>query len=161
MLWTYLDSERRYRLNVWDNRLAVPNVSLIHDHPWNFTSWILNGKLINERFQEEYGELFEFMTIKCGPGGGPSCLPPAITKLRRLRLDSFGIGDAYYQEASDIHQTMFMTGTVTLNERTVIGDGHHARVFWPAGQRWVDAEPREARVYEIDMALQGVLDTWE
>ena len=49
MLRAYFDKDKVYRLNIWDHDLAVPNVSVIHDHPWSFTSWIINGEATNTK----------------------------------------------------------------------------------------------------------------
>jgi len=51
-------------------------------------------------------------------------------------------------------------GTVTLNERTRVGTGEHARVFWPAGEDWVNAKPRQATPREIDRTTELALSVW-
>lgn len=64
MLRCYLDSDKRFRLNIWDDRLAVPHVSVIHDHPWSFDSWIINGIFHNQRFEEaSHGMPYDYMVI--------------------------------------------------------------------------------------------------
>lgn len=64
-----------YRLNVWNAAYRVKNVSLIHDHPWDFTSMVLSGMLNNIRYNvhnEPCPSSREHVvaTIKPGPGGG-------------------------------------------------------------------------------------------
>src|SRR5207237_1687020 len=44
----YLSSVQR--LHVWNHLLATPSATPIHDHPWNFESQIVFGRLINRRY---------------------------------------------------------------------------------------------------------------
>lgn len=164
MMRTYLSFDpnpKRFRLNVWNGDLAVPGVSVIHDHPWDFTSWVINGDFGNVRYVEDHfsGEDYEWMQIKCGEAGC-SISAPARIRLRDLPFEAYRAGSIYCQTANEIHRTVYGNGTVTLNDR--IGDTEQARVFWPAGQKWVDAKPRAATTHEIidtaDLALQGWQD---
>jgi hypothetical protein len=83
MLRLYLAPD--VRLHVWSESHQVPNVSLIHDHPWHFTSHVLSRKIANVRYRiEPIGEHTHTMErIRCGPGGGalgdsrPDVEPPA------------------------------------------------------------------------------------
>jgi hypothetical protein len=168
MLRTYIGRGKEHRLNVWHSALAVPNVSLIHDHPWHFASWILNGTMLNVRFIEHperygdgfpVGDLFEFMRIKCGPGGGPAG-ESGVTRLQAVESEQYRAGGFYAQQSHEIHMTAFDDGTVTLNERVMLDDCDHARVFWAAGKQWVDAEPRVATQQEIQMATRAALGSW-
>lgn len=163
-LRTYLPfgpNAKRFRLNVWDNALALPNVSTIHDHPWDFKSWIINGHFINQRFVEDHysGDDYEFMRIKCGEVGGSLGTGPALIRLRGLPIEIYRTGDTYGQLADEIHRSMFASGTVTLNDR--VGDTEQPRVFWPAGQSWVDAKPREATDMEVAKSTALAIKGWE
>ena len=44
------NAPKMYRLNLWDHHFTVPNVSTIHDHPWDFTSVIVAGEFANQRY---------------------------------------------------------------------------------------------------------------
>lgn len=159
MLRTYLDSDRKRRLNIWDKRLATPNVSLIHDHPWDFRSFILAGHLMNVRFVDDpLGQLFEYAKIQCGPNGGmcPSSAKNTI-RLRAYSNEIYRAHETYEQKAEEIHLTDFTDGTVTLNVRNFRPDTEHARVFWTAGQQWVDAKPRAAADYEVEAVVSNAL----
>ena len=68
MLRLYLTKE--IRLHVWDTAYQVPNVSLLHDHPWDFTSVVIAGCMENRLYSQGHGTPFEFATILCGTGGG-------------------------------------------------------------------------------------------
>jgi hypothetical protein len=77
MIRTYIPGpvyDKQFRLNVWDSRLRVPNVSVMHDHPWDMTSWIISGLMINTRYIESgfSGWDYSYMNIKTGEGGGPA-----------------------------------------------------------------------------------------
>lgn len=150
MMRTYLDSDKQFRLNIWDQRLAVPDVSIIHDHPWDFTSWIIGGEFRNVRFHEDprNGKPFDWQVIQTGPGGGPDGNKGTIDLTAGPTEYYYG-GDQYRQEAEEIHASFYESGTVTINDRRRRLDGEHARVFWPAGQQWVDAEPRQATTAEV------------
>jgi hypothetical protein len=162
---TYLpfgpNNPKRFRLNVWNNRLTVPNVSIVHDHPWAFTSWIISGEFRNQRIVEDfdYGVAHQYMPIKCGENGGPLGTSPSRISLRALPVEHYRAGDIYQQDAEEVHRSMFDDGTVTLNDR--VGDTEQARVFWSLGAKWVDAQPREATHAEIEQTTKTALDLWQ
>jgi hypothetical protein len=54
VLGLWLDDRREYRLNVWnpDGALDDPPV---HDHPFDFTSTVIVGELVNTRYVEDPG----------------------------------------------------------------------------------------------------------
>lgn len=165
MLRTYLPDvkdPKRFRLNVWSRALAVPNVSIIHDHPWHFDSWIINGEFRNQRFVEDYynGTPYHWQVIQTGEGGGPTANRYTMG-LRGLELERYTTGDKYHQDSHEIHLSDYDEGTVTLNDRIRVGTGEHARVFWPCGTNWVDAEPRPATTTEIEHATTAALAKWE
>jgi hypothetical protein len=159
----YPGTGKRLRLNVWDNRLTLPHVSTIHDHPWQLTSWIFSGTLMNHRYLEvprDQGTPYWYAWLRTGEGGGLEHDGEATEIwLEKLPLECYKAGDLYSQEANEIHRTAFQTGTVTLNER--IGDTERARVFWDQGERWYDAMPREATTAEIDRTISYALKKWK
>lgn len=162
------DQPKRFRLNLWDSRFTVPNVSTIHDHPWDFRSVIVAGQFCNVRYKMAHvmrsaiddDLTHSFTTIKTGEGGGLEKDPTRYCTLHAERPELYGPGDIYFQSASEIHETCFKNGSVTLNERTIVGDGEHARVFWPFGTDWVDAMPRPATPAEVSLAIQPSLAEW-
>lgn len=160
----------RYRLNdntrlhVWDSRLRVPGVSDIHDHAqWAFTSRVISGQIINIR----YGEFHDLKPtthqrgeIICGLGGGMSFKDSKEVRLWPAAPEMYLAGAAYRQEPQEIHRTFAADGTVTLiaQERTALDT---ARVFWPKGTAWVDAEPRLATPDEINFVGAHALSVFE
>lgn len=156
MLRTYLDEEKRWRLNVWTPALRVPDVSEIHDHPWSFRSWVLLGQLTNIRFKvaaqnATFAKAFHHVTIKTGEGGGPVGAPDTVY-LAAQKPEVYSSGDSYEQIAQEVHLTKTLPGTVTLNDRTPPTPEHTANVFWLSGD-WVNAEPRPATPEEVLAAV--------
>lgn len=161
------EQPKRFRLNLWDSRFTVPNVSTVHDHPWDFTSLIAGGQFCNVRYTmtnvmnvPDSDLTHCFTTIKTGVAGGLEKSPTRYCALRAMRPELYAPGDTYFQNASEIHETCFKDGSITLNERTVVGDGEHARVFWPCGTEWVDAIPRPATREEVSSAVERSLAEW-
>lgn len=163
MLRTYFGADKKYRLNLWDSSLAVDHVSILHTHPWHFTSWIMSGVFKNIRYYEARpgsGDLtHDWMVIKTGEGGGADG-ERGSSRLLAGETELYLPGDTYMQSAEEIHASFYEDGTVTLNDRTRIGDGEHARVFWPHGEQWVDAEPRAANADEIKAVIGRALERW-
>lgn len=154
MLRTYLDSDKRYRLNIWDSSLAIPDVSIIHDHPWHFTSWVLNKGIKNVRYyitDSSWGVLYKHLT-----NGGSF---ESFVRMHEGVPENYLPGDCYMQEANEIHATFPDDGCVTVNERVRVG-GDTARVFWRANTHWVDAKPRVATNKELRNVLERTLANW-
>jgi hypothetical protein len=160
------DEPKRFRLNLWDSKFMVDNVSTIHDHPWHFTSVVVAGALGNQRYvmhdapRDATHDTHHFTTIKTGEGGGMEKSPISSCVLIPQKVEIYSPGDTYYQTAPDIHETIYKDGTVSLNERVPTGDGEHARVFWPYGTNWVDAMPRPATDEEVSDAVSRSLARW-
>jgi len=165
MIRTYLDEAKRWRLNVWDDRLQVPNVSTIHDHPWSFTSYCYAGLLTNRVFivhspvKDELAT-HEWHRIKTGEGGGP-VEEPQLAMLSPLRPEFYPPGHSYHQNLDVVHETQFERGTVTLNDRSEPTEAYTARVFWPKGTEWVDAMPRPATPHEVMEAVAVALHNFD
>lgn len=170
MMRTYFGTDKKYRLNIWDSALAVPHVSVIHDHPWDFTSWVIAGRFVNTRYvdatvdtslQYNIHDHYDWQVIKTGEGGGPdgergeSFLRPVSWP------ETYCPGDSYRQDAREIHESSYADGSVTLNDRVKRLDGEHARVWWPHGEAWVDAEPRVATLNEVKRTTERALEVME
>lgn len=163
MLRTYLDPDKRWRLNVWHSGLAVPNVSIIHDHPWDFNSLILAGEFYNTRYTNDVlnsPATHMVQRIRTGEGGGPEGEPVSVALLAHPR-EIYWAGDIYSQKAEEVHASSYADGTVTLNDRTRRPDPDHALVFWPFGEEWVDAEPRAATRKEIIIATSAAREQFD
>lgn len=159
-----------YRLNVWDSRFRVPNVSMIHTHPWNFVSQVVAGTLRNHRylrypydhkslFPDIKYPLFESAKIRPGQGGGIMEKTPADFQLCALMPENYIQGDEYRQCADEIHASEPVDGTITLNMRVRVGLDE-AFVFWPKGEEWRSAEPRNATTEEVHAITRASLAKW-
>lgn len=158
MLRLYLEPD--IRLHVWSREHAVEDVSVIHTHPWHFTSTIIAGELRNIRYATHPdGQRFMQQLLQCGPGG---CLKsqPEMVKLRVDVDESFSEGETYSQAATVRHASFPEDGTVTIIKRAPTGDPDHALVFWPFGRDWVSAEPRRATPDEVDQITRNALARW-
>lgn len=159
---------RRYltpnvRLHIWTPDARVQNVSDMHDHPWNFTSWIISGRLTDIRYREGDdgpGALhMSRVRIKCGEGAG-TVSDPVPVFMHETRRETLSTGQRYYQRADAVHVSRPEPGTVTIIERVPQKDVDHANVYFPRGELWVDAEPRAATDAEIDRAVSLAFRHW-
>lgn len=148
------------RMHIWNSEFKVPHVSTVHDHPWDFTSYIVAGRVSQYRFTEcvTDGEPFLRSTIRCGVGGGLvraecSMAPAEEVLLRRSVREVYSHGEWYSQRADEIHESIPDDGTVTLVERRFKEDTEHARVYYQTPE-WVSAEPRRATEAEVRHAIE-------
>lgn len=149
----------KIRLNIWDSRYRVPNVSMIHNHPWHFRSFIVNGVLSNTRYRVTTNahstRMYLHANIKPGPGGGMITTGDCLC-LTPNPIEIYTTGDWYYQRSNEIHISSPVDGTITLNYRERVGDDV-ADVYWPYGTDWVSAEPRDATQDEIQQITSYAL----
>lgn len=169
MLRTYLTKE--LRLHVWNSSFAVPRVTTTHDHPWNFESLVIVGRITNSRYRqwpcthtpEQVDALkirrpFIRARIVCGTGGGVvDDLDRKRVWLDPLRPEVYGPGESYTQLAAEVHHTSYEDGTVTLVRREFLPDTEHAHVFYRDGEEWVSAEPRPASPDEVEAVVTRAL----
>lgn len=172
MLRTYVSKE--LRLHVWDRRFAVPKVTTIHDHPWDFDSFVISGRIVNTRYRvrpcahtdAQVDALrirapFVKAQIVCGPGTGndPKALKAAGDRvwLEPLEPETYGPGDSYWQRSDEVHHTSYADGTVTLVHRQFKADTEHAHVYFKADEEWVSAEPRDATPDEVSQIVDLAL----
>lgn len=154
MLRTYLDDEHAGRLHIWDVSEAVEDVSTIHDHPWDFTSRIVRGRIRNQRYalhetgESDTGKPFTSAKIRCGEGGGLVSDPRPV-QICSLGVEVYGPGDTYSMLAPELHESFPDCGAVTVIERSFHADRDIATVCWRTGD-WVSAEPRPATRAEVE-----------
>lgn len=150
----YLDPARLQRINVYHEMLAVPGISIMHDHPWGLFSYIRAGRLTNVRWHRTHkrqrgATLFSEGIINCADYKGIEGKPVAVW-LSRERPEVYHAGDFYNQRPEEIHETSAVNGTITLLTRTIAQDGR-ARIFWPEGKEYGDATRNlsEDEIYRI------------
>jgi hypothetical protein len=170
MLRIYL-GDKDLRLHVWDDRFAFPAVSEMHTHPWDFESYVVAGIVENYRFKSvakvpphkdnlQSAEAFMRQSIFCGVGGGLTEEDPEKVWLVKQPRELYRESDIYTQKANEIHVSVPRRGTVTIVRRHFLEDEDHAYVFWPHGEEWVSAEPREATPNEVESIARNALATW-
>lgn len=153
MLRTYLDEHEVERLHIWDTETAVPEVSVIHDHPWDFTSRIVRGSVTNQRYLLDVGDGDPVTVgrIKTGEGGGLLDMQPRPGWLAARPAEVYLPGDTYQMDAPELHESIPSSGAVTVISRRfyTARDDQFATVCWRTGD-WVSAEPRPATRIEIE-----------
>lgn len=160
-----LNLGKEARIHVWDDRYAVPNVSVIHTHPWDLDSTILSGRLLNVRYlQIPVANSFKSPThlrqsIATGEGGGLRGEPMPVYLVDQP-VEVCLPRSAYHQEADEIHESRPDRGTVTLLQRPKGPPLELAHVYWPHGTNWVSAEPRPATWDEVSTIVGHALERW-
>jgi hypothetical protein len=154
---------RDVRLHVWDMRFMAAEVSTIHTHPWDFTSEVLSGLVVDRLYAREDGVFYTHheQRIVCGPGGGCTADPPKPTRLGLPVEHPYPAGEVYVRRAEEIHETVARPGTVTVIHRRFKEDTEHASVFYRLDRTWVSAEPRRATLDEVRSMAKLALDRWE
>lgn len=149
-----LDERREYRLHVWDPSFAENAEPPIHDHPYDFTSRIVVGKLTNTRYLESAaGPEFDRFRYS----------PPDEEQRRRdtVRLsgtaENLGADDEYGQLAHELHSSRPQPGTVTLM-RCSWGAPRELTVCLREGARWPSGRARDATREEIKAFTAKALD---
>lgn len=161
MLRTYLRED--WRLHIWDKSVRIPDVSPLHEHPWDLHSTIVAGTLYNTRYKpmataSRLTQLYNGAVIKCGEG---ACV---LTDVQPYNLyaqlsEVYYDGQAYTQTKDEIHKTDAEDGTVTLVYRTFYPERDKARVYWTVGD-FVSAEPRRATSEEVERITTKALESW-
>lgn len=161
MLRLYLSTE--LRLHIWDSRYRIPAVSSLHTHPWSFESYVVAGRIRQFRFSEvaathHHVEHYKTSVLVCS-AGNCTRTEPEDAYLFREREEDYGAGHRYRQHADEIHDSMPVDGTVTLVARAFTkADCGRARIFWPALETWVSAEPRVATDAEVLAITSNALE---
>lgn len=149
----------RTRLHVWDTRYTTKDVSMIHDHPWDFTSEVLFGEIRDIAYIEAPGNDYLAQDIKCGPSGGKIGEPrPCDLTVYMDRI--YKAGETYGHGYLTLHQSQPQCGAVTLvtRKRLLDIDPDKATVVHRADEEWVSAEPVVAPAYKVADMARMVLD---
>lgn len=144
------------RVHVYNKIFLTPNITIHHDHPWHLASCILKGRLFNTRYvrDEEAFDRFNEGVINCCDFKGIEGVP-TIVGLRTLSEEQYLPGSAYTQADVEIHSTRADDGTVTLVEKIPSDHANGtARVFWPVGSEYVNADITDLSEEEILTAIE-------
>ena len=105
-----LDDRREYRLHVWDPDGGLGDPP-IHDHPYDFTSTVVVGELINTRYVEDVGG-DEYRRERYSPDNEDDRRRDTV-RLAGIST-TLGPGDRYHQLAVELHDSHQAPGTVTI-----------------------------------------------
>jgi hypothetical protein len=170
MLRLYVSDDEVWRLHLWDSDMSVEDVSAVHDHPWDLTSTVISGHLMNQRFTHVTNpqahlndvralcEVWRAQQIRTGEGGHPLG-PPEHWYLQRQPLESYRADESYHQDAPEIHESIPTPGTVTLVKRTFSRPRDIATSCYRTAH-WVSAEPRPATDKEVMHFANLALARW-
>lgn len=150
MLRLYVSDE--YRLHIWNGEAAYPNVSKIHNHPWDFKSLIISGQLRNTRYLSTWRGRADMTVMRQRLRCGENCKligEPKEAYLRALKTETYYPGEVYAQNAWEAHISEPAPGCVTLIKRYPCLEPDYATVFYDPAQGWGTAEPRKATTTEI------------
>lgn len=169
MLRLYLTTDEIWRLHIWNQDLAVEDVSTVHDHPWDLDSRIISGILGNQRYQRVDDdhllatpgptEAWNAVLIRTGEGGHP-LEEPEPWVLARQDYELYHPGDHYHQDAPEIHESIPHPGTVTVVKRTFSRKRDIATSLYKDTPEWVSAEPRPATPEEVMHFTTVALERW-
>ncbi len=155
------------RLHVWDPRAVVKAVSTIHDHPWDFQSTVVSGKMVNVRYWPcgpkdlRRPESYRFVRIKCGEGGGVISEPEGCYLTSAFIPQTYHAGESYGMKRGELHESQPSPGAVTICIRDLGWDQcDEARVYYQTPE-WVSAEPRKALIAEVEEMSKLALENWK
>jgi hypothetical protein len=174
MLRTYLGGPGETRLQIWDQRLAAVGNSAIHDHPWDFTSKIIAGTMINQRYRRPgldgffYGgsttslaRHYKERIITPGVAGGASEEIRDVF-LMEGPIEVYSAGEQYSQTWDELHLSRYVQGTVTVIQRHRTRGEDKASSIWPADNDvpWSFYESRPAGITEVRTVIDSCLRMW-
>lgn len=152
MLRLFLTPDKKRRLHIWHSHLKVSDVSTKHTHPWDLSSVVVSGKLINHRydeFEDVVNPSHNRVLIRCGMDGC-TLEPPTPVGLLPHPAEIYEVGQTYSQLAREIHDTGYVDGTVTVCDREYdFTQEERAYVYYGLNNEWGSARPREAKPWEI------------
>lgn len=153
LLGLRLDDHRCYRLHVWAPDRS-PGPPVIHDHPFDFSSQVVFGEIVNTRYTEDPAGT-EYLRERYVPG----CEDGRTADRIRLtgRPERYRAGDEYRQGAAELHDTRQLPGTVTVIRRSWTAAAS-LTVCRPPGTPWVSGTSRPATAGEVGAITAAVRD---
>jgi hypothetical protein len=154
LLGLWLDDRREHRLHVWAPERSDEDPP-IHDHPFDFTSTVVVGALVNTRYVERASG-GEYVRERFVAGNEHD------RQVDTVRLEgsatTLGEGDCYAQVAHELHDSRQVPGTVTLI-RFAPADlsGVELTVCRRPGAPWVSGQARDARPDEVRRSTAAAL----
>lgn len=154
LLGLWLDDRREHRLHVWAPEYLAEDPP-IHDHPFDFTSTVVVGELVNTRYVERAAG-GEYVRERYVPGNEHH------RRVDTVRLEgtatTLGEGECYSQLAHELHDSRQVPGTVTII-RFAFTDALDSEltVCHEPNVPWVSSQARDARPDEVKRITAGAL----
>ena len=146
VLGLWLDDRKTSRLHVWtpDDAIGDP---LVHDHPFDFTSTVVVGELVNTRYVEDPSGR-EYVRERYSPGNEDDRRADTVRLVGTS--ETLRAGARYRQVASELHDSRQVPGTVTvLHFDEVFADLPELTTCRPLHRRWVSGRARTATHEEV------------
>lgn len=126
------------RLHIWDPRAALNQVSSVHDHAWDFTSFSLFGGIGNQRYVLDAAEgvAMQASQVQCGVGSHLIGDPRPVVVAEAAPQEEYGPGEHYSMRAEEFHNSFPLPGTVTVIRRRFRDDRDVATICWAGGGEW-------------------------
>lgn len=144
VLGLWLDDRREHRLHVWDPEGAV-GAPPVHDHPFDFTSTVIVGELVNARYVEDPNGI-EYARHRYRPGDDDHRRTDSVRLAKRAT--TLSSGDRYHQSATELHSSHQTPGTVTLIRFGPLEE-RELTVCLEPGASWVPVGSRPATADEV------------
>jgi hypothetical protein len=147
VLALWLDDQRSYRLHVWDPEAAIGDPP-VHDHPFDFTSTVIVGELVNTRYVDDPGGR-EYLRERYSPGSENERRADTV---RLVGASATLPADArYHQHAHELHDSYQVPGTVTVLhfDNSFDDDLPELTVCRRPGTPWVSGHARSATPDEV------------
>jgi hypothetical protein len=141
-----LDLPEDWRLHVWGHQ-ALPRqaeATPIHDHAFNFESWVLRGRMVNVLHtavgSAGVSHMWRPSHYVCHPvfrKWQDTRLEPTDVQVELLDPDAQVVmqGESYHQTYIDLHETYVNQTTVTLIKKGMRFPDHKVRVLCPIGRK--------------------------
>ena len=154
LLGLWLDHHREHRLHVWAPELLAEDPP-IHDHPFDFTSTIVVGELVNTRYIEGASGREHVRERYVLGNDQDRCVDTVRLEGAATTL---GEGDSYEQLAPELHDSRQVPGTVTvLRFAGTDVSGVELTVCHRAEVSWVPGPARHARPDEVRRSVAAAL----
>ncbi len=154
VLAVWLDDRHENRLHVWDGDIAIGDPP-IHDHPFDFSSTVIVGELVNTRYVEDLGGR-EYRRERYLPGDEDDRRADTVRLVGAA--ETLRAGDRYRQSAHELHDSRQTPGTVTVMYfESVVDDRTELTVCRRPDTPWVSAQPRSATPDEVQRITAAAL----
>ena len=151
-----------YFLHVWVKSMPNSTPELeIHDHPFSFDSYILNGGMTQDIIQPIPDPDGDYVKVTPRAGWRLHRLDPANFKLEIIEQKTFKKGDSYFLDENSVHRvTGYIDGTITKLVRHT--DEQHCPVVYITQSFWEKYSMKDDPKRYIDNLAQGKTETpWD